>query len=228
MSELDPTEWDGVYYDAEGGDFVTIDVTGDEDDSVVLNYYGSDAKHKMDREDFIESRDDFHQVPPHVVENPEDVLYEAAAERATELPFDGGIALQFAMEFTTAEPTVSPPDDTEDTPTTIPLTDDERRVLPEALESQAAYVEDDAPGEAHVLWSHAEALRGDSDLFQPVGDEWELPPNDIDVLYRALDRELDDLDAHSGPAYADSEANRRRISILSETLAKLDDARDDE
>lgn len=108
----------------------------------------------------------------------------------------------------------------DDNPVAISISNEERLVLSERLEAEAEAIMGEAPYDAHILWSHAEALRGDSPLFQPITDTWRIPPNNVPLLKTTLDSLMSDLDAHIGPAY-ESNLREGHLSLITETYRKL-------
>lgn len=96
---IDSDEWDGVYYDAEGGEFVTVEVSGMnlllkcEEDGALYHTVGS-------AEEWEDIRDDLMAVPEDAVENPLRVgerIYNKGFERLMEHDmFDSDIAVMYA------------------------------------------------------------------------------------------------------------------------------------
>ena len=105
LSQVDPDEWGGVWYDAYCGDYLTIEFA--EDEIRLLDLDEGNPYHTCDDEEaFLNDAEDFHRLDPQVVANPA-VGVENALDAYTESlsdsvgTFDEGIHLQYARDATT-------------------------------------------------------------------------------------------------------------------------------
>ena len=96
---IDLDDWDGVYYDAQCGEFFRIDtIAGD----IALIDMAGNAHHIYPTpEDFEDDTDEFHPVSEHAVENPAEVVNRFINEALNQKTGSAeSIDLQYALEMT--------------------------------------------------------------------------------------------------------------------------------